>query len=83
MITPAEFLAARKPTLSPHNLEQIRKHIDQAISRVQTGTVVRVATTRSDWSELEINTVLEEYRVAGWTVGNGGSGYLATLSTVE
>ena len=83
MITPEEFLANRKPDLNPHNLEQIRKHIDQSISRTKTGTAVRVTATRCDWSETEINAVLEEYRKAGWTISQGGSGYLATLSTVD
>jgi hypothetical protein len=83
MITPAQFLAAqsaRVADLNPTHLAQIRKDIDTAIAGTGAGSTVRVRKTRSNWSTVEVQAVLDEYAAAGWIVDTSDSSCLALLT---
>lgn len=64
--------------LNNEHLQAIEEHIDKAIDRAD-GPVVRPTVTRSNWTNSEVEHVLEKYRAAGWDVIGGDRNYLAIL----
>lgn len=61
----------------------IESHLDEAIRRYHAAKrswPLVVPTTRTGWSELDIEAVLARYRAAGWEVMSGGEKALAILS---
>ncbi len=81
MIKPSDLPpVASEPT---DDRDAIERHIDKEILRhhaIGRPWPLTVASTRSGWSAVDIDAVLEKYRQDGWTVMSGGRRALCVIA---